>query len=137
MSPEENKSLFRQWIRDTDDPSGSLDWIERWMAPDFRAHLPGAPETLDRAGYRAYAAAFQRSFRAEEHVIHHLVAEGDMVAGRISFNLVHTGEFQGYAGTGRRIALDETVFARLRDGKLVEVWTLVDRGQLVPTASGG
>jgi len=135
MSIEENKAVFRAWIGDTDAPSGVLDWTERWMTSDFRAHLPGAPQPLDLAAYRAFSAAFQHAFRSEGHVIQDIVAEGDMVAGRITFHVVNIGAFQGFPATGQKIALAETVFAKIRGGKVAEVWTLVDRGQFAPAAS--
>jgi predicted ester cyclase len=55
-----------------------------------------------------------------------LIAEGDRVAFRSTLEMTHTGEFMGVAGTGERISVVEMGFFRIANGKIVEMWGLLD-----------
>ena len=56
-----------------------------------------------------------------------LIAEGDRVAGRFTCSATHLGAWLGHAPTGRRFErVDEVSIFRLRDGKIVHVWSLED-----------
>ena len=51
-------------------------------------------------------------------------AEEDWAAFRFVIAATHTGVFAGRAATGRRITWAGADFARLRDGKMVELWSV-------------
>ena len=55
-----------------------------------------------------------------------MIAEGDMVACRITVSGTHDGDFQGTPPTGKRFAVDHVHWHRLADGKLVERWAVRD-----------
>ena len=48
----------------------------------------------------------------------------------------HTGEFAGLSGTGRIFRINQAVFARLSDGKVVEAWEIADSGELFKQLGG-
>lgn len=56
-----------------------------------------------------------------------LVVSGDLIACRIMFDCTPQGEFLGLRVDGRRVSFAEHVFYRLREGKIHEVWSLIDR----------
>lgn len=56
-----------------------------------------------------------------------LVVAGDMVACRLNFDCTPQGEFLGLPPTGRRISFSEHVFYRIREGRIQEVWSPIDR----------
>jgi predicted ester cyclase len=41
---------------------------------------------------------------------------------------VHTGTFLGIPPTGRRIEVDQALFARVERGRIGELWEIVDTG---------
>jgi predicted ester cyclase len=51
-----------------------------------------------------------------------MIVKGNKVALRIPFMGTHTGKFRGMEPTGRRISVTETVFMRIDDGKIAEIW---------------
>ena len=51
-----------------------------------------------------------------------LVAEGDIVAGRMTTTGTHTGDFMGIPATGKRVTFTETHIVRIANGKAVEHW---------------
>jgi predicted ester cyclase len=59
--------------------------------------------------------------------IEHLVVRGEMVAARLNFNCTPRGEFLGLRPNGKSISFSEHVFYRFRDGKIQEVWSIIDK----------
>ena len=119
---EENKALVRQWIQDVDE--GSLDYIDKWMTSDFQVYV-NSPDPTDLAGYRQMISTFLSAFELR-HEIHYMVAENNLVAAGFTLHMVHTGEYQAIAPTGRSISIEGIVVVRLRDGKIVEEWLVAD-----------
>lgn len=55
-----------------------------------------------------------------------LVVQGERVACRIRFDCTPTAPFRGIPPTGRPISFVEHVFYRYRDGRIAEIWSLID-----------
>jgi predicted ester cyclase len=54
------------------------------------------------------------------------VAEGDLVVSHIVGRGVHEGKFLGIPATNREVETGGVAFHRVRDGKIVEYWSVVD-----------
>jgi steroid delta-isomerase-like uncharacterized protein len=50
-----------------------------------------------------------------------------LVASRLLFDCTPKGEFLGLPVNGKKISFSENVFYRFADGKIVEVWSLLDK----------
>jgi steroid delta-isomerase-like uncharacterized protein len=127
MSIEENKALIRRYIEAIDE-NDSNDWsmIDEFVAEDFVAHNPPIPGvSLDRDGLKQAAEIFKRATPGK-HEIPLQVAEGDLVVSRIIGRGVHTGELLGIPASNREIETDGIAIHRIRDGKIVEYWSVVD-----------
>jgi predicted ester cyclase len=59
--------------------------------------------------------------------IHLLIANRDQIACRLLFDCTPQSEFLGLQPTGKSVSFSEHVFYRFRDGKICEVWSLIDR----------
>jgi predicted ester cyclase len=59
--------------------------------------------------------------------VHLLVVNGSQIACRLNFECTPQSEFLGLRPNGKLISFSEHVFYRLRDGKICEVWSLLDR----------
>ena len=59
--------------------------------------------------------------------VHLLVINGDQIACRLNFHCTPQSEFLGLQASGKSISFSEHVFYRLRDAKIYEVWSLLDR----------
>jgi predicted ester cyclase len=68
--------------------------------------------------------------------IERLVVQGEQVACRIRFDCTPTASFRGILPTGRPISFVEHVFYRYEDGRIAQIWSLIDmeaiREQLRP-----
>ena len=58
--------------------------------------------------------------------IEELVAEGDVVAGRLTMSGTCEGSLMGMPPIGRSVRQDHMHFVRFRDGKAVEHWGVRD-----------
>jgi predicted ester cyclase len=127
MSTDENKQLIRDYVQAVDDNQSS-DWsiIDEYLAQDFVAHNPPAPGAgLDREGMKQAAETF-RLATPGRHEIQMQVAEGDLVVSHILGRGVHEGELMGIPATNQEVETDGIVIHRVRDGKIVEYWSVVD-----------
>jgi predicted ester cyclase len=127
MSAEENKELVRRYVQAVDDNRTS-DWslIDDYIGEDFVAHNAPAPGvSLDRDGMKQAAEIF-RVATPGSHEIRMQVAEGDLVVSHIVGQGVHEGELFGVPPTNQEVETDGIVIHRIRDGKIVEYWSVVD-----------
>ena len=127
MSAEENKDLVRRYMQAVDGNHTS-DWsvLDEYIAEDFVAHDPPlAGVSLDRDGMKQAAEIF-RVATPGRHEIRMQVAEGDLVVSRIVGRGVHEGELLGIPATNREVETDGIAIHRIRDGKIVEYWSVVD-----------
>jgi predicted ester cyclase len=127
MSAEENKRLIRRYVQAIDD-NDSSDWsvLDEYIAEDFVAHNPPIPGvSLDRDGMKQAAEIF-RVATPGKHEIPLQVAEGDLVVSHIVGRGVHAGELLGIRATNKPVETDGIAIHRIRDGKIVEYWSVTD-----------
>jgi len=127
---EENKAMVRRMVEgiNTGDIEATVDEL----------FAPRAARRVKRLFTEFYTA-----FPDWREEIVELVAEENMVAGRLKCSCTHLGAFLGEAPTGKRMEVEEVFFLRVEDGKFVDFWTLEDSlGRmrqlgLLPSRSGG
>ena len=51
-----------------------------------------------------------------------MVAEGDLVATRLTCQATHKGAFMGAQPTGKKVSFRALDLVRIKDGRAVEVW---------------
>ena len=121
MSAEENKALFRRayeelWNR------GNLSVADELIAPDFVNHAASAGSNRGPESMRASVTWAHNAFPALHFEIEGLVAEGNLVAGRLAMSGTHRGPLMGMPPTGRSVRANHMHFVRFRKGKAVEHW---------------
>ena len=83
-----------------------------------------------RIGLSGYRAMLEQDFRDIPDLrfnIELLVCDGSQVASRLAFDCSPRGTFLGLDINGRRVAFAENVFYEFRDGKIVQVWSVIDK----------
>ena len=127
MSSDGNKDLIRRYIQAIDHNETS-DWsvLDEYIAEDFVAYNPPVPGvSLDREGMKQAAEIF-RVATPGRHEIGLQVAEGDLVVSQILGRGVHAGELMGIPATNKEVETEGIVIHRVRDGKIVEYWSVTD-----------
>ena len=112
--------------------SGDADECITRIAPDLIINLAELPEPqhgrdLWRQGFEMMKHAFPD---LQAH-IEDIVAAEDKVAVRVRFRGTHSGEFLGFAATGRTIEYVSHEFYRIADGLIAEEWICSDMATLL------
>ena len=125
MDPARNKAITLDAVAALN--RGDLDGYLAIYAPGAVVH--GLPDHVspDAEGHREVLADIRRSlpdFRAQVEAV---VAEGDLLAARITYTGTHLGTMRGAAPTGRVLSWEAMTFRRYDDeGRVVERWIVGD-----------
>jgi predicted ester cyclase len=106
---------------------GDIDGYLAIYAPDAVVH--GLPEhvTPDVAGHREVLEEMRRALPDLRAQLAAVVAEGDLLAARLSYWGTHQGRMLGAAPTGRVITWSAMTFRRFdAQGRVVERWIIGD-----------
>jgi steroid delta-isomerase-like uncharacterized protein len=124
-----NKAAFRgiQDAVNTGDVGVISKTIDDLVAPDVLIHMPLATEApRPQEAFRQLWAMLLRGLPDLHLTIEDLIAEGDKVVMRASVTGTHQGEYMGLPPTGRSIKYNEIFIWRLADGRIAEMWGVVD-----------
>lgn len=115
MSTEQNKAVVRRFI--TEVLTGrNPDLADELVAPNYvNRAFP-----VDRAGFKAMAAAAGAALSDYRFEIEDLVAEGDAVVARFTYEGTHTGSLMGEVPSGKKFSARGLTYYRLANGKIVE-----------------
>ncbi|WP_137982990.1 ester cyclase [Pseudomonas viridiflava] len=100
-------------------------WQDLGNFVDDGVHYNG--ERISLTGYRAMLENDVRIIPDLRFNIDLLVVEAPQVAARLLFNCSPQGRFLGLEALGKRIAFSENVFYTFDDGKIVGVWSIIDK----------
>ena len=133
------KSLMRRFVDELVDEfqsQGDEAVADELLADTFRNHTAPPGMSPDKQGVKAYFAAFRRAVPEVHAQVHDMLADGDKVVTRKTFHGTHTGEFMGLPATGNAISVDVIDIVRMRDGKFVEHWNVLDTLALMRQMGG-
>ena len=125
MSAEQNKAVTLRFV-DEFWAKGNLNIADELLADNYVNHKPPPGVASNREGYKQWGSIFHSAFEDVSSTGHDVIAEGDKVAVRWTFNGTHKGEFMGVPATDKQVALNGITVVRLVDGKCVEDWTEMD-----------
>jgi predicted ester cyclase len=86
-----------------------------------------------RFGLSGYRAMLERDFAEIPDLrfnIAMLISDPPYVASRLAFDCSPAGTFLGLPVNGRRISFAENVIYEFRRGKIVEVWSVIDKAAI-------
>ena len=124
MDSNELAAFYRAYIAFLND----RDWpaLSRFVHEDARHN--GRP--LGVAGYRAMLERDVRDIPDLRFGIERLVCQPPHVAARLAFDCRPAGTFLGLPVDGRRVAFAENVFYEVRDGRIRDVWSVIDKAAI-------
>lgn len=85
---------------------------------------------LKLAGYRAMLEQNFADIPDLRFVIELLAVDPPHVASRLAFDCSPKADFLGLPVNGRRVSFSENVFYRFRGGRIVQVWSVVDKAAI-------
>ena len=124
MLMEEHKVAYRRIIEAVN--AGDFDALDALFAADMVDHNPVPGQVPGLVGFKQWMSTAQRSFPDLSGTVEHVLAEGDLVAGRVTWRGTQSGPFVGTAPTGRSVAFEAYHIARFEGGKVAEWWGTAD-----------
>jgi steroid delta-isomerase-like uncharacterized protein len=126
MSVEDNKAIIRAYVEMVWNGK-QLDRAEEVVASDFIDHAPLPGQAPGLEGAKRKWAMYLTAIPDLRVTIEDLVAEGDKVAVRRSYEGTHQGELLGIPATDKQLQVGSISIFRLVDGKIAENWEQLDR----------
>ena len=81
-------------------------------------------------GLSGYRQMLERDFREIPDLyfnIQLLIADAPYIACRLAFDCTPKGKFLGLDVNGKKVSFTENVFYEFRGGKIVQVWSVIDK----------
>jgi predicted ester cyclase len=122
---EENKALFRRTYEELLN-RGDLSVADELVSADFINHEAPPGRNRGPESMRGLVTMLRTAFPDLRFTIEELVAEGEVVAGRLTMSGTHEGPLMGMPPTGRSVRQNHMHFVRFREGKAVEHWGVRD-----------
>ncbi|MDQ7984775.1 ester cyclase [Pseudomonas sp. G34] len=85
---------------------------------------------LGLGGYREMLERDYQEIPDLQFSVRLLTCEESMVASRLDFHCTPKGRFLDVPVNGRKVAFSENVFYAFGDGKIAEVWSVVDKAAI-------
>jgi predicted ester cyclase len=123
------RSLLRELFIAGD--AGDLERFHELLHDDVIVH---APFGLSTVGLEAERASWQRALTAMSDLRHDfqaVVVDGELESSRCVVTGTLRGTYGGVSADGKRFTVDQALFARTRDGKIAELWEIVDTEALL------
>jgi len=122
---DDNKRITRRVLEELFE-KGNLEAVDELIHPDFINHEapPGNPQ--GREGLKETIGWLRGLWGPVRPEIDDEICEGDKVVARVTMHGRHVGEFLGKAPTGKQFAAEHIHIWRLKDGKVIEHWSVRD-----------
>jgi steroid delta-isomerase-like uncharacterized protein len=127
MPVEDNRAAVRRFFEEVINGK-NLDVIEELVTPDAVDHTFG---TQGVEATKQFFSMLHQAFPDLHAEVHDVIAEGDLVAARVTNSGTHQGNFVGIPATGRQARVSEVDFFRMQDGRQAEHWGGPDMASLL------
>jgi steroid delta-isomerase-like uncharacterized protein len=116
-----HKEFARRWFEEVWN-NRRREAIEEMFQPDCILH-EGESASVGAKDFLPFWDRIQEAFSDLRVDCHECIAEGDYAFLRWSSHMRHTGEFDGWAPTGREVHITGMSLFRFKeDGRLAEAW---------------
>jgi steroid delta-isomerase-like uncharacterized protein len=118
MPVEDNRQSARRFYEEVIN-ARNLDALGELLTPDGVDHTFGS-QNAEQA--KQFLGMVLQAFPDLHAEIHDVIAEGDLVAARVTYTGTHQGEFVGIPATGRTTTTSGVCWFRMEGGKQAEHW---------------
>ncbi|MDM9627350.1 ester cyclase [Rhizobium sp. S152] len=124
MSTSTLAEIYRGYI----DCLNKQDWPSLGRFVDDNVSYNG-----QRVGLSGYRDMLVRDFEAIpglSFTIDFIVADGPRLGSRLLFDCTPKGQLFGFPVNGRRVAFTENVFYEFAEGRIIAVWSVIDKAAI-------
>lgn len=125
MSNQEKIDVIERYSEEVMN-KGNLDAVDELLADDYVHHTPPPGMEPTREGFKGFVAAAHAGLRDLTLTTDDILVQGDKVVQRWTNTGVHEGEFMGVPGTGNEVEFSGISIYTVREGQIIEDWTLFD-----------
>ena len=118
MPAEGNKQAMRRFYQEVIN-GRNLDVLDELLTPDGVDHTFGS-QNAEQA--KQFFGMVQQAFPDLHAEVHDVIAEGELVAARVTYTGTHQGEFVGIPATGKQTTTSGVDWFRMEDGRQAEHW---------------
>ena len=113
--------------------------LVNFFAPDARVHsmTPGSIAGTGLDYLKERAQALLKAFPDIHFVIEDVVEQGDRLAARVTLEGTQRAEFAGIPAIGKRMKVYDFATYRIVEGKITDVWSLIDMQAMRNQLQGG
>jgi predicted ester cyclase len=126
MADRERKEMLVKRALDEVFSAGNFDVVNEIFHPNFVNHEAGPNTPPGPEGLKLTVGWIRNSFSDLHYEIEDTIAEGDKLAARVKASGRHTGDFIGFAPTGKSFDVQQIHVYRFEGGKIVEHWAARD-----------
>ena len=120
------ESLVKGYLASGD--RGDLDDLGRYLHDDVILHDPSGRYMRGLERERETWRTSRAAMSDLRHDVKEVVSSGSVVAARITVLGTLHGPFAGVSAEAGSFEVDQAIFMHLVDGKVQEMWTIVDTG---------
>jgi steroid delta-isomerase-like uncharacterized protein len=126
MSTDQNKTVARRIVDEAWNKHNPAI-LDQLFSNDAVVHDPQNPTiTKGPQGAKSTLAIYLRAFPDMKISIEREIADGDYVVQHLLATGTNTGEFNGMPATGKKTNTIGVMTSKIKDGKVVEAWSLFD-----------
>jgi steroid delta-isomerase-like uncharacterized protein len=127
MTTTDNETVVRQWMEAWNGGlEGLVQAVDKLMAEEYVRHDPNTPEIRGRDAQKQLVTMLLTAFDGMHLTVEDVFAQGDKVAGRLTWRATHNGELFGVPPTGKKVMVSMLEIYRLSGGKIAEQWVVMD-----------
>jgi predicted ester cyclase len=126
---KDRESVLEQLF--TAGDAGNLDRFDDLLHSDVIAHAPFGLSTTDRDAERDSWRRAKLAMPDLRHEFQVVLRDGDMESARCVVTGTMNGEYGSIRAVNAPFRIDQALFARIRDGKIEELWEVVDTESLL------
>lgn len=123
-----NKAVFLRFHEATNSGDATViaNVIDELVEPDMVFHAPVPTGSTGAQALKDVWPVLLRAFPDLQVKVEDVIAEGDKVVSRNTVTGTNLGEYRGRPATGRTVSYNEIFVARFVEGRILEVWGVVD-----------
>jgi len=106
--------------------AGDLDAFDQFLHDDVVVHAPAGLSTRGLASERESWRQARAAMPGLHHEFVDVLTTPSLEAARTVVSGTFDGTYGGLSAQGRPFKFDQAAFAHIRDGKITELWEIVD-----------
>jgi predicted ester cyclase len=110
--------------------AGDLDAFDQYLHDDVIVHAPAGLSTAGLASERESWRKARSAMPDLHHQFMDVFSTPTAEAARCIVTGTLRGSYGGFTSAGRSFRVDQAVFAHVKDGKITELWEIIDTAVL-------